>query len=134
MRDWWSNRFVLPVLTTPTTAAAREKIALIEGSSAACGSGGAAAQPGRQRSRSQRRGRGGRGGDRQQDKNKGNDQPQKELCNLYNACKWPCVDTLWCKFDRLHRCKYCKAKHPGDECRANKKGGGKGNKGGKNTR
>ena len=138
MRDWWNNRFVLPVLTTGSTSAAKTMIAQVEGSAAALGSGGLAAQAGalRQRSRTPRadrgRGRGGRG--REQPSKQ--EQP-KELCNLYNAGRPPCAGTLKCPNGRLHRCKWCGDTHPGYDCwpkkdKAKSKGGK--NKGGKGGR
>ena len=116
-KEWWSNRFVLPVLTTSSTSAARARIALIEGSSAACR---VQQDPPRQRSRSR-----GRGRDRDEPQPR-NDKPKKEICNLYNSNKKPCKGTLVCAWGRSHECKKCGKPHPVSECRGGKKGKGKG--------
>ena len=142
MRDWWSNRFVLPILTTGSTAAARARVALVEGSAAATGTGAAEpSQPagGRHRSRSRRRRGGGRRGngnadqDKSKDKGNGDDKGKgKDICNLLNAGKAPSDEPGPCKYGRKHVCDFCKGIHPAWDCRK-KKGNGK-NKGGKGGR
>ena len=125
MKDWWSNRFVLPILTTPSTQAAKARIALIDGSAAACGSLGSHADSSRrQRSRSPSRGRGG-GADKAQDRQKGHEDKGKEICNLYNDGKKPCAGLPTCTFGRVHLCRKCKGEHTESKCDGSGKGGGK---------
>ena len=130
MKEWWNNRFVLPVLTTSSTAAARARIALLDGSAAACGS--LAPDSGRRvRSRTPPR--------RDVNKDKGKQQEQdkdKEICNLWNIGKKPCGGKAQCTFGRLHICKKCKGPHTEDKCDGSGPGDGaaSGKRKGRNNR
>ena len=127
MREWWSNRFVLPVLTTHTFQAARGRIAQIDGSAAACGStqgAGSYVKPPPARSRSPDRRRR-RGGDKGQDKTKGN--AKTEYCNNFNVNKKPCAYRDGCPHQRIHRCRLCDGQgHSAADCGDQGKDKGKG--------
>ena len=114
MKEWWSNRFVLPILTTTSTQAAKARIAILDGSATACGSLGAGGSESSRRVRSRtpppRR--------TEQDKDKSKDKGniEKEVCNLYNDGKKPCAGKAVCSYGRQHVCRKCGGTHTADKC------------------
>ena len=138
MREWWSSRFVLPILTTSSGQAACSRASVMDGSAstgAGMSSALAPAGPGRRRSGSPARHR------KQGEKAAGNAEHDTtaEYCQMYNRGDTRCEQADGrCKHHRRHRCEACNGRHPKIACpqgkgRKNKggKGGGKGGKGGK---
>ena len=104
MREWWTNRFVLPLLTTPSAVAARGRIAHIDGSAA---TGSHAEERGRrqwgrnaQRRETQRRSRS-RSPARAPRSTEAAERA-KEFCGLFNSNKGKCSGQAACDYDRKH--------------------------------
>ena len=98
----------------------------------------------RQRSRTPGRGAGGSGGgkgDKEKDKGhqKTKEDKAKELCNLFNDGRAPCIGSGPCAYGRQHLCRKCGGEHPAKGCDGSGQNGGwdkkrrnRGGRGGKN--
>ena len=128
MREWWQNRFILPILTTSSEASARHRIGQVEGSTTLRSSGPFPPVPRAVRDRS-RTPKGVRHRDAAASaagKAAAKDAAKGELCGLFNKGTGKCAGRATCVYGRKHLCEKCKGAHPAIECRSGGKAKGKG--------